>query len=83
MARRHVAAALIFAPIAAYAAACAVLYATQRKHIYKPKQRENLLVPTMPLPAHDGEVLVSIREHEDDVMRTFRVVRVETLPQQA
>ena len=23
---------------------------------------------------------VSIREHEDDVMRTFRVVRVETLP---
>jgi hypothetical protein len=26
---------------------------------------------------------VSIREHEDDVMRTFRVVRVETLPQQA
>jgi len=24
---------------------------------------------------------VSIREHEDDVMRTFRVVRVETLPQ--
>ncbi len=26
---------------------------------------------------------VSIREHEDDVMRTFRVVRVETLPQPA
>jgi hypothetical protein len=24
---------------------------------------------------------VSIREHEDDVMRTFRVVRVEALPQ--
>ena len=24
---------------------------------------------------------VSIREHEDDVMRTFRVVRVEMLPQ--
>lgn len=26
---------------------------------------------------------VSIREHEDDVMRTFRVVRVETLPKPA
>ncbi|MGB9165755.1 MAG: hypothetical protein WCC41_15130 [Rhodomicrobium sp.] len=26
---------------------------------------------------------VSIREHEDDVMRTFRVVRVEPLPQPA
>jgi hypothetical protein len=23
---------------------------------------------------------VSIREHDDDVMRTFRVVRVEALP---
>ena len=64
MARRHVAAALLFAPIAAYAAACAVLYATQHKHIYKPKPRGNILVPQMPLPAHDGDVLVSIREHE-------------------
>ena len=64
MARRHVAAALLLAPIAAYAAACAVLYATQHRHIYKPKPRGNIRVPTMPLPAHDGDVLVSIREHE-------------------
>ena len=62
--RRQVAAALILAPLVVYAGALAVLYATQRRHIYKPKARENILVPTMPLPAHDGDVLVSIREHE-------------------
>jgi pimeloyl-ACP methyl ester carboxylesterase len=64
MARRHVAAALIIAPLAVYATACAMLYATQRQHIYKPKPRGNLLVPTMPLPRHDGDVLVSMRLHE-------------------
>jgi pimeloyl-ACP methyl ester carboxylesterase len=64
MARRHVAAALIVAPLVAYVGACAVLYATQRKHIYKPAGRANAGVPTMPLPAHDGDVLVSVRAHE-------------------
>jgi pimeloyl-ACP methyl ester carboxylesterase len=64
MARRHIAAALLFAPFVAYAGACAVLYATQRQHIYKPAGRANTGVPTMPLPAHDGEVLVSLRPHD-------------------
>jgi pimeloyl-ACP methyl ester carboxylesterase len=61
--RRHVAAALLIAPLAVYVGALAMLYATQRKHIYKPQGRNNVLVPTMPLPAHDGDVLVSMREH--------------------
>jgi uncharacterized protein len=61
--RRHVAAALVIAPLAVYVGALALLYATQRKHIYKPQGRANVLVPTMPLPAHDGDVLVSMREH--------------------
>jgi pimeloyl-ACP methyl ester carboxylesterase len=63
MARRHRLAALLIAPLALYVGALAMLYATQRKHIYKPKARENVLVPTMPLPEHDADVLVSIREH--------------------
>jgi pimeloyl-ACP methyl ester carboxylesterase len=67
MARRHVAAALLLAPVAAYVGACAMLYATQRRHIYNPTGRANAMVPTMPLPGRDADVLVSVRAHAGPV----------------
>ena len=52
--------ALVMPPLL-YAAACAMLYANQRKVLYTPVPHRNLAVPTMPLHAPDLEVRVSIR----------------------
>jgi pimeloyl-ACP methyl ester carboxylesterase len=61
---RKLAITALLAPPLLYAAACAVLYANQRRLLYNPKPRGNHGVPTMPLLARDADVLVSIHLHE-------------------
>ena len=59
MNRRQTVLALAVVPVAAYAAACMLLYHHQRRLIYNPKPRTNGDVPTEPMAMRGAQVLVS------------------------
>ena len=61
--RYALASALVVPPLL-YAAACAWLYAHQRKVLYTPVPHRNRAVSTMPLGALDADVRVSVRPVE-------------------
>ena len=61
---RFALASVLVAPPLLYAAACAMLYARQRKVLYTPVPHRNRAVPTIPLGAHDVDVRVSVRPLE-------------------
>jgi pimeloyl-ACP methyl ester carboxylesterase len=60
LARYALTSALVVPPLL-YAAACAMLYANQRKVLYTPVPHRNREVPTMALDGLDADVRVSIR----------------------
>jgi hypothetical protein len=55
---------ILLAPVALYAFACLMLYATQRNYLYFPVPRHDTSVPTLALDSDAGPVLVSTREQE-------------------
>jgi pimeloyl-ACP methyl ester carboxylesterase len=53
---------LVGVPLLLYAAACALLFFTQRSHLYFPMPRQATDVATMPLHGDGADLVVSLRE---------------------